>query len=49
MVPLRYPSMNEAGSEKEQIRQLSQAYVAELEKRIKEYPTQWYNFFDFWN
>ena len=34
---------------KEQIRQLSQAYVAELEKRIKEYPTQWYNFFDFWN
>ena len=34
---------------KEKIRQLSQAYVAELEKRIKEYPTQWYNFFDFWN
>ena len=34
---------------KEQIRQLSEAYVAELEKRIVEYPTQWYNFFDFWN
>lgn len=34
---------------KEQIRQLSHAYVAELEKRVLEYPTQWYNFFDFWN
>ena len=34
---------------KEQIRQLSEAYVAELEKRVLEYPTQWYNFFDFWN
>ena len=33
---------------KEQIRQLSQAYVAELEKRVLQYPTQWYNFFDFW-
>lgn len=34
---------------KEQIRQLSQAYVAELEKRLRQYPAQWYNFFDFWN
>lgn len=34
---------------KEQIRQLSEAYVAELEKRLLQYPTQWYNFFDFWN
>ena len=33
---------------KEQIRQLSQAYVTELEKRVLQYPTQWYNFFDFW-
>lgn len=34
---------------KEQIRQLSEAYVRELEKRILEYPAQWYNFYDFWN
>ena len=34
---------------KEQLRQLSEAYVAELEKRVLEYPTQWYNFYDFWN
>lgn len=34
---------------KEQIRQLSTAYITELETRIKEYPAQWFNFFDFWN
>ena len=34
---------------KEQIKQLSQAYVGELEKRLRQYPVQWYNFFDFWN
>ena len=33
---------------KEQMQQLADAYVAELEKRIRQYPTQWYNFFDFW-
>ena len=33
---------------REQIRQLSEAYVAELEKRVREYPLQWFNFFDFW-
>lgn len=46
VTPLEY---DKSASRKEQIRQLSQAYVAELEKRVKEYPTQWYNFFDFWN
>ena len=33
---------------KEQIRQISTAYVAELETRLREYPLQWFNFFDFW-
>lgn len=33
---------------KEQIRQLAGAYVAELETRVRQYPLQWYNFFDFW-
>ena len=37
----------EAGR-KEQIDQLSRAYVAELEKCVRQYPTQWYNFYDFW-
>lgn len=33
---------------KQQITQLLDAYINELELRIKQYPTQWYNFFDFW-
>ena len=33
---------------KQQIAQLLDAYVNELERRVKQYPTQWYNFFEFW-
>lgn len=33
---------------REQIRSLGAAYAAELEKIIRQYPLQWYNFFDFW-
>lgn len=46
VTPLQY---DKGQPRKEQIRQLSQAYVEELEKRLRQYPTQWYNFFDFWN
>lgn len=46
VTPLQY---DRTKSRREQIRQLSEAYVAELEKRILEYPAQWYNFFEFWN
>lgn len=46
VTPLEY---DKTASRKEQIRQLSEAYVAELETRLREYPEQWYNFFDFWN
>lgn len=46
VTPLNY---DKTQTRKEQIRQLSEAYVAELEKRVLEYPTQWYNFFEFWN
>lgn len=45
VTPLQYDKQQ---PRKEQIRQLSQAYVSELEKRVLQYPTQWYNFFDFW-
>jgi predicted LPLAT superfamily acyltransferase len=33
---------------KQQIRQLADAYAAELDKQLHHYPTQWYNYFDFW-
>lgn len=46
VTPLSY---DKTQSRKEQVRQLSQAYVDELEKRVRQYPDQWYNFFDFWN
>ncbi|MCQ2184060.1 MAG: lysophospholipid acyltransferase family protein [Bacteroidales bacterium] len=45
VTPLDY---DKQAPRKEQIRQLSEAYVAELEKRLREHPGQWYNFFDFW-
>ena len=46
VTPLPY---DKTASRQEQIKQLSGAYVAELEKRVRQYPTQWYNYFEFWN
>ncbi len=45
VTPLHY---DKTTTRKEQIQQLSKAYVAELEKRVRQYPTQWYNYFEFW-
>lgn len=36
-------------SRKVQMQQLAESYAAELEKRVRQYPTQWYNFYDFWS
>lgn len=46
VTPLSY---DKTATRKEQIRQLSLSYVAELEKRVRQYPTQWYNYYEFWN
>lgn len=46
VTPLPY---DKASPRKEQIRQLADGYVAELEKRLRQYPTQWYNFYEFWD
>lgn len=35
-------------STKEKIQILADKYVAQLEKTIKQYPTQWFNYFEFW-
>lgn len=45
LTPLLY---DKEASRKEQMAQLSAAYVAELEKMVRMYPTQWFNFYDFW-
>ena len=33
---------------RQQIEQLAQGYASELERMLRLYPTQWYNFFEFW-
>lgn len=45
VTPLNY---DKAASRTSQIEQLSRAYAAELEHVLEMYPTQWYNYFDFW-
>ena len=34
---------------KQQMLDLAQSYVKELENIVQRYPTQWYNYFEFWN
>ena len=46
VTPLSY---DQEVSRKEQIQQLARCYVAELERIVRLYPTQWYNYFEFWN
>ena len=33
---------------RQQINQLAQGYIAELERMLTMYPTQWYNYFEYW-
>lgn len=46
IAPLHY---DKQAPRREQIRQLAEAYARELETRLREYPTQWFNFYDFWS
>ena len=39
---------DKAASRRQQVEELAQAYVDCLEKTVKRYPLQWYNYFDFW-
>ena len=45
VTPLDY---DKQASRREQTAQLLHSYVAELERLLALYPTQWYNYFDFW-
>lgn len=36
-------------SREEQMVQLAESYAAEIERILTIYPTQWYNYYDFWN
>ena len=46
VTPLSY---NKQAPRNEQVKELSEKYAAELERIVRQYPTQWYNYFDFWN
>lgn len=39
---------DKAATRKEQTQQLSRAYVAELERMLRMYPEQWYNYYEYW-
>jgi predicted LPLAT superfamily acyltransferase len=45
VTPLDY---DKEAPRREQTRQLAEAYVSALEGMVRRYPTQWYNYFDFW-
>lgn len=45
VTPLKY---DKTADKKQQVMQLADAYVAELERILRLYPTQWYNYFEFW-
>jgi predicted LPLAT superfamily acyltransferase len=44
--PLHY---DQQAPRNRQIEELAHGYINELERMLKMYPTQWYNYFDFWN
>ena len=45
VTPLHY---DKTAPRAQQIEELAAGYVRELERIIRQYPTQWYNYFDFW-
>ena len=46
VTPLLY---NKEAPRRQQIDELSNNYVHELERVVRQFPTQWYNYFEFWN
>ena len=45
VVPLDY---DKQAPRRQQMAQLVESYASELERRIRQYPEQWFNFYDFW-
>ena len=39
---------NRQASKREQMAQLTQSFAEQLENIVRHYPTQWFNYFDFW-
>ena len=45
ITPLEYDA---EASRAKQIESLSQAYIDNMERTVRRYPTQWYNYFEYW-
>lgn len=46
--PKEYPPLKSIKQRKEVVNLMTSEYVMILEKMVKKYPTQWFNFYDFW-
>ena len=47
--PKPVPSMKNLKTRNETVIEPIREYIAELEKTVRNYPLQWYNYYDFWN
>ncbi len=43
-----FPNIQKPGAKQENIQKMVEEYVAFLEKMVKKYPLQWFNYHDFW-
>ena len=48
-VYVRILEVDRNASKREQLQQLAQSFASNLEDIVRLYPTQWYNYYDFWN
>ena len=45
---LRKIECDSQAKKRDQMTQLAQSFATQLEDIVRRYPTQWFNFFDFW-
>jgi predicted LPLAT superfamily acyltransferase len=48
VVPVEPPPVEGSRSKREQINEMTRAFVHELERIVRMYPEQWFNFYNFW-
>ena len=47
-VYVRKITCDQEANKREQMSQLAQSFASQLEDVVRCYPTQWFNYFDFW-
>jgi predicted LPLAT superfamily acyltransferase len=47
--PAVYSLSDNKNNKKQKINNMAEQYAIELEKMVKRYPLQWFNYYDFWN